>query len=62
MIGLLTAWQNWRERRNAQKYCFHHDTFLATDRVSMSWIEQQLIETGKAKMFWCTQCGKTWII
>jgi hypothetical protein len=56
-------WQHWTKRRT----CFHHQ--LPTyDRNSQqwlpgeSWIKSQLIETGKAKMFWCTECEKTWLV
>lgn len=44
-------------RRRVRKFCFHHDM-----RTGSSFIDQRLIETGKAKMFWCTECGKTWIL
>ena len=48
----------WRDRRQ----CFHHDRGgnPANTRPAVSWIAEQLIETGMRKMFWCTHCGKTW--
>jgi hypothetical protein len=58
--GALTIW--WR-RRQLRKYCWHHDEGGNPANIypAISWIEQQIIETGKAKMYWCTKCGKTWI-
>jgi hypothetical protein len=56
----------WWERRRRRKQCFHHDHGgnPANTRPAVSWIKQQIIETGKAKMFWCDEkqggCGKTW--
>lgn len=43
----------WRKRRN----CFHHD-----HRSGVSWIESRLIDMGSRKMFWCTDCGRTWFV
>jgi hypothetical protein len=59
---------SWWERRRRRKYCFHHDIGgnPANTQPAVSWIRQQIIETGKAKMYWCDEqqggCGKTWII
>lgn len=56
MIKLL---RKWKRRRN----CFHHELPSVTNPEllpAQSWIKSQLIETGKAKMFWCTGCGRTW--
>lgn len=46
-----TPWGKWRRRRE----CFHHDRL-----TGQSWIESELIEMGARKMFWCTECGRTW--
>jgi hypothetical protein len=50
--------RDWRTRRR----CFHHDRGgnPANSRPAFSWIGEQLIEMGTRKMFWCTECGKTW--
>lgn len=41
--------------------CFHHTKNLDTGST-VSWIGSQLINGGAGKMFWCTQCGKTWTV
>lgn len=46
-----TPWGKWRRRRE----CFHHDRL-----TGQSWIEDRLINMGSQKMFWCTECGRTW--
>lgn len=53
---------DWWHRHRKQKNCFHHEIGgnPANTRPAVSWIQQQIIETGKAKMFWCTECEKTW--
>lgn len=43
--------RRWRKRRA----CFHHDW-----RTGESWIKDQLVNTGTAKHFWCTHCGRYW--
>lgn len=60
MIKLLRKWKK-------QRQCFHHRqrTYNSLNLQWLSaesWIRSQLIETGKAKMFWCTECEKTWIV
>jgi hypothetical protein len=52
----------WWRRRRARRDCFHHDIGgnPANTRPAVSWIKQQLIDMGKRKMFWCTQCGQSW--
>jgi len=48
--GLLTRWR-------LRRMCWHHDR-----RNSESWIAEQLIDVGMRKMFWCTECGRMWIV
>jgi hypothetical protein len=54
-------WRRWKKQRN----CFHHEQ-RTYDPINLqwlpaeSWIKSQLIETGKSKMFWCTNCDRTW--
>jgi hypothetical protein len=56
---------NWFERRRARKQCFHHKPPTIAGEPAGSFIRHQLIETGKAKMFWCSEilggCGQTWV-
>ena len=59
MTQRLAEW--WRQRQS-RKYCFHHDTFIANGRVAMSWIKSELVDLGRHKRFWCTQCRKVWIV
>ena len=47
----------WGTARRDRAACFHHD-----HRTGESWIESRLIEVGRNKIFWCTKCGKTWIV
>lgn len=47
----------WYRKRQVRKYCFHHDMHLGE-----TFIRSQLIETGKSKMFWCTNCGRGWFL
>lgn len=51
MIWLLTLITGWQHRRA----CFHHDR-----QTGESWIRSRLVDTGKAKHFWCTKCGRYW--
>jgi hypothetical protein len=53
----------WYKRWKQQRECFHHElpSVYHPELPAQSWIKSQLIETGKAKMFWCTGCEKTWI-
>lgn len=55
---MLEYIRRWRE----QRACFHHDKGgnPANTRPAISWIAEQLIDFGGRKMFWCTQCGRTW--
>jgi hypothetical protein len=43
----------WRQRRS----CFHHD-----HAAGVSWLESRLINMGAGKMFWCSECQKTWTV
>jgi ribosomal protein L32 len=57
----------WWERRRKRKYCFHHQVpGFSNEYTTKSYIQSHIIETGKAKMFWCEQelggCGETWVI
>jgi hypothetical protein len=58
-MGIRKILADWRKRRN----CLHHEPGgnPANTRRAWSWIEQQLIDTGRRKMLWCTHCEKTWI-
>lgn len=51
MTWLKTWLKAWRERRR----CFHHDW-----RTGTSWIEDQIVDAGRAKHFWCTRCRRYW--
>lgn len=60
----VTVWLlEWYRKRQLRKFCFHHDEGgnPANTLPAISWIQQQTIETGKAKMYRCTNCEKTWI-
>ena len=71
MTVLVQVIIDWIRKRKKRKECFHHSlptreyiSGTGGEFVSMppeSWIQSQLIDTGKRKMFWCTQCGRTWI-
>lgn len=54
----------WYKRWRLQRYCFHHDKGgnPANTWPAFSWIQEQIIDAGRAKMYWCTNCKKTWII
>jgi hypothetical protein len=56
--------KKWLEKRRKQKCCLHHDMGgnPANSHPAESWIKQVIIDCGRAKMFWCTYCEKTWII
>jgi hypothetical protein len=51
-VGVLVRW--WRQRRK-RKNCFHHS--LSTGE---SWIVGQLVDLGRRKMWWCTECDRRW--
>jgi hypothetical protein len=44
--------KTWRKRRA----CFHHN-----HRTGESWIKSMLIDMGSRKLFWCDECGRTWM-
>lgn len=46
-------WGRWKRRRD----CFHHDPV-----AKVSFIRNQLINTGAGKMSWCIRCQRTWIV
>jgi hypothetical protein len=48
----------WLKRRRLQRDCWHHASYLDGD--VHSFMRSQIIESGKAKMFWCTKCERTW--
>lgn len=54
---------SWWARRQQQRRCFHHEIGgnPANTRPAVSWIHQELIDLGRAKLFRCTECGKVWI-
>jgi hypothetical protein len=51
--------RRWWRARQRRRQCWHHDRHTGT-----SWIDDQLINTGMGKMFWCSErlggCGRTW--
>lgn len=53
----LLSWQIYWRTRAKRKDCFHHDRLTGE-----SWISDQLIDMGKAKMFWCEKCERTWFV
>jgi hypothetical protein len=60
-----SRWRLWYWHRRRAR-CFHHEHGgnPANTRPAHSWIQQQLIDLGRRKMFWCDEaqggCGKTW--
>lgn len=58
--------ESWWARRRRRKQCFHHEHGgnPANTRPAVSWIKQELIDTGKRKRFWCDRsmggCGQMW--
>ena len=52
--------REWRKRRNKQKKCFHHEPTIPGEKT-YSYLRAELIDTGRRKMFWCTNCDKIWI-
>jgi hypothetical protein len=59
MMNLLRKWLR-------RKGCFHHALPTVDgngDRIAaQSYIKSRLIDTGMRKMFWCNDCGRTWIV
>lgn len=55
MRALLSAIRGRRD-------CFHHDRGgnPANTAPAVSWIAEELIDLGRGKRFWCTQCGRVW--
>lgn len=51
----MTGWL-FRTRRERAR-CFHHD-----HRTGVTWIQWELIDAGRAKLYECIRCGKVWII
>lgn len=51
----MTWYARWRKRRN----CFHHWHRTGHE---MSWITSELIDSGRRKMFTCTECGRRWFV
>lgn len=47
----------WLERRRTQRMCWHHER--ATGR---SWLESELVDLGRRKVFWCTNCERRWVV
>ena len=43
---------NWRQRRN----CWHHD-----HTTGQSWITGHIIDAGRAKLWRCSNCDRTWV-
>lgn len=43
--------RTWRKRRA----CFHHDWHTGT-----SWIDDRLVNFGRAKHWTCRECGQYW--
>jgi hypothetical protein len=42
----------WRRQRS----CWHHD-----HTTGQTWISGTLIDAGRAKLWHCTHCDRTWI-
>jgi hypothetical protein len=54
---VIGVWRRWRKRRE----CFHHDHH-AVGLSGASWIDSELIDGGKRKMFTCLNCRKKWFV
>lgn len=58
----------WTRAARNRKNCFHHDIGgnPSNTKPAVSYIKQELIEMGKAKMFWCDKgqggCGQMWFV
>jgi hypothetical protein len=57
---------NLLERWRRRKRCFHH-ALPTTDALggavpAQSYVKSRLIDAGMRKMFWCDDCGRTWIV
>lgn len=62
---------NWLATRKLRRNCLHHrqptdiydpDTGESLGKVeAKSFIKSVLIDMGMRKMFWCEECGETWI-
>lgn len=50
-MWIARAFRAWRKRRQ----CFHHDR-----RRRESWIRDRIHDYRK--LYWCTECGRTWIL
>lgn len=61
---MLKAFAEWRRKHRKQKHCVHHEMGgnPANTTPAFSYIEQRLIDLGRRKVLWCTECEKTWIV
>lgn len=50
------VFEMWGQRRK-RAHCWHHD-----DNTGESWVKKKLIDMGRRKLIWCTQCWKTEIV
>ncbi len=52
---LLDRFLDWREQRQLQRQCFHHDWL-----TGQTWVQSMLVDVGRAKHFRCSRCRKYW--
>lgn len=52
--------RRWWSYRQARKTCWHHA--FRPDETAVSFIRSELIDLGRSKRFWCTECRKVWIV
>lgn len=57
---MIKWWRQWRKQRR----CLHHEIGgnPANTTPAFSYIEQRLIDVGRRKMLWCTECERIWIV
>ena len=61
------GWTTWLHNTKRERECFHHrlgpwwPTGEQKEPVE-SYVRQSMIRYGMGKKFWCTLCGKVWII
>ena len=52
VLNLDTPLERWQKRA-----CFHHD-----EKRLESWIRSELIDFGRTKRYWCSECGQSWTL
>lgn len=57
---MIKWWRQWRKQRR----CLHHEIGgnPANTTPAFSYIDQSLLDVGRRKMLWCTECERTWIV